>query len=110
MQRPSPALPKPLDVDLNQLTHHVAETISLPEFHELVRVLSRIHQHGVPAAESFGRLAKQLRVNQLRFMEEEIGKAEATMALPTMLVLLAAMMVSAAPFVLSLSLSDLINP
>lgn len=101
-------------LDRGQTVHSalaaVAETINLPEFHELVRVLTRIHQHGAPAADNFGKLAKQLRINQLRYMEEEVGKSEATMALPTMLVLLAAMIVSAAPFLLSLSLSDLINP
>lgn len=84
-----------------------ASSVNLPEFDEMVRVLVRIHQHGTPAAESFVRLAKQLRVSHLRHMEEEVGRAEASMALPTMLVMASCMIVSAAPFVLSIMQSSM---
>ena len=84
-----------------------AESIGLPEFDEMVRVLSRIHQHGTPASDSFVRLAKQLRVSHLRHMEEEVGRAEASMALPTMLVMASCMIVAAAPFVLSIMESSM---
>ncbi|MDX1930541.1 MAG: type II secretion system F family protein [Pirellulaceae bacterium] len=84
-----------------------AESIGLPEFDEMVRVLARIHQHGTPASDSFVRLAKQLRVSHLRHMEEEVGRAEASMALPTMLVMASCMIVAAAPFVLSIMESSM---
>ena len=86
-----------------------ALSICLPEFDELVRVLGRVQEHGVPAAENFTRMAKQLRSLQLRYMEEAVGRAEASMAMPTMLVMLACMIVSAAPFILSIMQSDLFN-
>lgn len=84
-----------------------AHAVCLPEFDEFARVLSRIHGDGVPAAENFQHLAKHLRVAHLRRMEEEVGKAEASMSLPTMCVLGASMLVCVTPFVLSLWESDL---
>ena len=79
-----------------------AKSICLPEFDEMVRVLARIHQHGTPASDSFVRLAKQLRISHLRHMEDEVGRAEASMALPTMLVMISCMIVAVAPFALSI--------
>jgi len=86
-----------------------AQAICLPEFDEMVRVLGRVHEHGVPASENFTRLAKQLRATHLRHLEEEVGRAEAAMSLPIMLVMLACMIVAAAPFVLSMLQSDLLR-
>lgn len=75
-----------------------ASRICLPEFDELVSVLTRTSEHGAPGAASFARLSKQLRVHQLRWMEAEIGKADAKMALPTMLAVFSCMLFVAAPF------------
>ncbi len=80
----------------------ITMNIGLPEFDELTRVLSRVHDHGVPAAANFTRLAKQLRLLQLRHLEEEVGRSEAAIALPTMLVLISCMLVATAPFLLAL--------
>jgi Flp pilus assembly protein TadB len=87
--------------------NRLADTICLPEFRELVRVLDRIQEHGSAGSEDFTRLARQLRITHLRHMEADVGKAEAAMALPIMLVMLSAMVVSAAPFLLALRESDL---
>ncbi len=85
----------------------ITMNVGLPEFDELTRVLSRVHDHGVPAAENFARLAKQLRLLHLRHLEEEVGRSEAAIALPTMLVLISCMMVATAPFLLSMPEMDL---
>lgn len=85
----------------------VAYNVCLPEFDEMTRVMGQMHLHGSPAAESFTRLAKQLRTVQLRNMEEEVGKSEAQMALPTMIVLLSCMLVAVAPFILTIAGSSL---
>lgn len=85
----------------------VAHNVCLPEFDEMARVMGQMHLHGSPAAENFTRLAKQLRVVQLRNMEEEVGKSEAQMALPTMLVLMSCVLVAVAPFILTIAGSSL---
>lgn len=59
-----------------------------------------MHEHGAPAAEQIGKLAKQLRFIQLRHLEEKVGRSEATIVLPAFLVLVACMLVATAPFVL----------
>jgi Flp pilus assembly protein TadB len=89
--------------------HEMAGRVCLVEFDELTRTLAQVHQHGVPASETFSRLAKQLRVVQLRVMEEQVGRSEAAMALPTMLILISCMLVAIAPFVLSIIDSELVN-
>jgi Flp pilus assembly protein TadB len=86
----------------------IASSICLPEFDEMVRVLARVHQHGTPGSEAFVRLAKQLRISHLRHLEEEVGRAEATMALPTMLVMASCMVIAVAPFILSILKSSFV--
>jgi Flp pilus assembly protein TadB len=86
-----------------------AQTICLPEFDEMVRVLSRVHGHGIPGAENFRRLAKQLRITHLRHMEEGVGRAEASMSLPTLLVLVACMLVCCAPFLLGIMENEVLK-
>ena len=88
---------------------NLSDTICLPEFREMVRVLSRIQDHGGAGAADFTRLARQLRIAQLRYMEEEVGKAEASMEIPVILVMFSAMLVSVAPFLLALMQSDLMK-
>lgn len=80
-----------------------ARAISLPEFDDVARILTRIHDHGAPSTDSFARLAKQMRVAHLRRMEEQVGKAESKMSLPTMLVLFSCMLVCLGPFLLTVS-------
>ncbi|WP_442508555.1 type II secretion system F family protein [Novipirellula sp. SH528] len=92
---------------MSQALQVTKDSIGLPEFDELVRVLSTIHQHGAPGAENFVGLAKQLRISHLRHMEDEVGRAEAMMSLPTMLVMGSCMLVACAPFVLSILSSNL---
>lgn len=86
---------------MREALHEITENIGLPEFDELQRVLGRMHQHGAPATTQIGKLAKQLRQIQLRQLEEQVGRSEATMTLPTFLVLVACMLVATAPFLLS---------
>lgn len=85
------------------------DSICLPEFDELVRVLNAIHQHGAPAADSIMGLAKQLRNAQLRDLEDEVGRAEALMALPTMLVVASCMVIASAPFLLAVMSSEVLG-
>ncbi len=79
----------------------IDQAICLPEFHEMTTILQRVNQHGVPVADSFARMAKHLRTKHLRYLEEEIGRAEASISLPTMLVMFSCLLVVVAPFVLS---------
>lgn len=101
------------DLERGQTMHAAldarAQAICLPEFDEMVRVLGRVHEHGVPAAENFNRLAKQLRATHLRHMEEEVGRAEAALSFPTLCVMTACMIVALAPFVMSILQSNLFN-
>jgi len=85
------------------------DSICLPEFDELVRTLGAIAQHGAPASGSFVDQAKQLRKTQLQHLEDLVGRAEAMMALPSMLVMLSCMLVASAPFVLSLVSSTIME-
>lgn len=86
-----------------------ADAISLPEFDEVMRTLTRVHEHGAPSAESFVRLAKQMRLAHLRRMEEQVGQAESKITLPTMLVLFSCMLICAGPFVLSMIESEFLQ-
>ncbi len=101
------------DLERGQTMHSALESrslaICLPEFDEMVRVLGRVHEHGVPASENFNRLAKQLRATHLRHMEEEVGRAEASLSFPTICVMTACMIVAIAPFVMSILQSDLLQ-
>jgi Flp pilus assembly protein TadB len=80
-----------------------ARSIRLPEFDDVARILSRIHQHGASSTDSFARLSKQMRLAHLRRMEEQVGQAESKMSLPTMLILFSCMLVCLGPFLLAVS-------
>lgn len=86
-----------------------ASSVNLAELDEMVRVMTRIQLHGSPGSEDFVRLAKQTRMSYLRFREESVGKAEAKMALPTMLVMGACMIIAAGPFILAILATQFFN-
>jgi pilus assembly protein TadC len=86
-----------------------AETICLPEFHEVALLLTRAQQHGAPAAESFAKIARQMRVNHLRDLEEAVGRAQVAIGAPAGLVMIACLLVAIAPFVLSIANSFLLD-
>lgn len=113
---------QPLSVELNRLRNDMErgktfsdallvtkESICLPEFDELVRTLGTIAHHGAPASGSFVDQARQLRKSQSQHLENLIGRAEAMIALPTMMVMLSCMLVASAPFVLSLMSSTILE-
>lgn len=77
---------------------NIAHRIQIEEFDDILRTMSISHEHGAPASDFFRRGAKQLRTKQLRAMEIAVGKAEAKMPLPTMVITIACMIIAIAPF------------
>ena len=86
-------------VGMYDALRNIAERIQIVEFDDILRTMTISHEHGAPAADFFRRGAKQLRTKQLRSMEIAVGKAEAKMPLPTMVITVACMIIAIAPFV-----------
>lgn len=76
----------------------MAARIDIVEFDDVLRTMTIAHEHGAPAANFFRTGASQMRTKQLRQMEVAIGKAEAQMPLPTMVIVVACMIIAVAPF------------
>lgn len=76
----------------------MASRIDVVEFDDVLRTMTIAHEHGAPAAEFFRTSASQMRLKHLRQMETAIGKAEAKMPLPTMVIVVACMIIAVAPF------------
>jgi pilus assembly protein TadC len=86
-------------VGMYDALRNVAKRVQIDEFDDILRTMSISHEHGAPATDFFRRGAKQLRTKQLRSMEIAVGKAEAKMPLPTMVITIACMIIAIAPFV-----------
>lgn len=76
----------------------MAVRIDVVEFDDVLRTMTISHEHGAPAAHFFRTGASQMRTKQLRQMEVAIEKAEAKMPLPTMVIVVACMIIAVAPF------------
>jgi Flp pilus assembly protein TadB len=86
-------------VGMHEALRNVAKRVRIEEFDDVLRTMTISHEHGAPASEFFKRGAKQLRTKHLRAMEVAVGKAEAKMPLPTMIITVACMIIAIAPFV-----------
>jgi hypothetical protein len=86
-------------VGMHDALRNVAKRVRIEEFDDVLRTMTISHDHGAPASEFFKRGAKQLRSKHLRAMEVAVGKAEAKMPLPTMVITIACMIIAIAPFV-----------
>lgn len=86
-------------VGMYDALQNVAKRVRIEEFDDILRTMTISHEHGSPASEFFRRGAKQLRTKHLRAMEIAVGKAEARMPLPTMVITIACMIIAIAPFV-----------
>lgn len=86
-------------VGMYDALQNVAKRIQIEEFDDVLRTMTISHEHGAPASEFFRRGAKQMRTKHLRAMEIAVGKAEAKMPLPTMIITVACMIIAIAPFV-----------
>lgn len=86
-------------VGMYDALQNIAKRVRIEEFDDVLRTMSISHEHGAPASEFFRRGARQMRTKHLRAMETAVGKAEAKMPLPTMVITIACMIIAIAPFV-----------
>ena len=77
----------------------LSQRLDVSEFDDVLRTMTISDEHGAPVAKFFRNSASQMRVKQLRQMETAIGRAEAQMPLPTMVIMVACMMIAVAPFI-----------
>lgn len=77
----------------------LSQRLDVSEFDDVLRTMTISDERGAPVANFFRNSASQMRNKQLRQMEAAIGKAEAQMPLPTMVIMVACMMIAVAPFI-----------